>query len=676
MESLMNRLFKHSNLQSDEKLNEKIEKVFENKLFQRIVEKTDVLEDAETSASQSIIQGQNLLESAMLVENPSFLFRTQNKPENAQKKGEGEKPGIFGSKMSKKTLEVLREKWMRSHDDGEGRSVEVGNSLDSVRLGKGMPKGQSDPHKKTKPPQHSVNNFEMKLDLVDFKKKNKLEDSNMTFTDRRGVNNESSRDYALEDLTSKMQQDLEDEPSEIFDNQTVDSRLDIDREVSQDALDLSDNDLGYSVLKVNQSRLAEIMPEINRDKCITKKIVNRKARDPKAYAKVVAGDKAVPESPRRVYLPTGIKFPVSPDPFFPKKIDSTVYDAINIRVVIDRERTGFEESKEFPILVNSVIGARYRVVEYLGGATFSKAIHVQDITDGRHYCLKMIENNKDYFDQSLDEVKILRYVQANCQEDPDRHYIFRFYDVFYYKEHLFLVTELLKDNLYEYYRFNAEHEKERFFTPPRLKAMARQILGALAYLHDINVLHCDVKPENIMVKSYSGCEFRLIDFGSACFIHDHLSSYIQSRYYRAPEVILGCHYDYKIDVWSMGCVLAELAAYRPLFQSATMAGVLGRIVGTIGPFPEWMLRKGKTVTRYFTAEYMLIETGKDETEGSQVMEGEGDGKIGLILPKKTSIEKFVGNSDPLFVEFLKGMLQIDPNDRMTARECLAHRWLN
>lgn len=671
MEGLMNRLFKAPHLIGEDKINEKIERVFENRLFQRIVEKTDVLEDAEASASQSILTGQNLLESALLVENPSFLFHTQNKPENLQKKTvSSEKAGIFGPKMSKKTLEALREKWLKSHDDGD--------SLDSLRLGQSKPKaawGLPAPTKKAHPPQHSVNQSELKLDLADFKKKNKLEDSHLTFTDRRGGDTDRSHGLALEDLTSKMQQDLEDQPSDILDDQTVDSRLDTERQDSQEPLDLSENALGYSVLRVQQSQLAELTPEINRDKCLTKKMVNRRARDPKAYGKAAVTEKTVPESPHRVYLPPGIKFPIPNDSYFPKKIDNTVFDAIHLRIVVDRERTGFEETKEFPIVVNGIIGARYRVVEYLGGATFSKAIHVQDITDGRHFCLKMIENNKDYFDQSLDEVKVLRFVQANCQNDPDKHSILRFHDAFYFKEHLFLVTELLKDNLYDFYRFNAEHETERYFTPPRLKAVARQMLGALSFLHGINLLHCDIKPENIMVKSYSGGEFRLIDFGSACFIHDHLSSYIQSRYYRAPEVILGCHYDYKIDVWSLGCVLAELAAYRPLFQGATMAGVLGRIIGTLGPIPEWMLRKGKTVSRYFTPDYLLIETGRDEAEGSQVVELENEGKVGVIIPKKTSLEKFVGVSDPLFLDFLKGMLQVDPNDRLSARECLAHSWL-
>ena len=81
---------------------------------------------------------------------------------------------------------------------------------------------------------------------------------------------------------------------------------------------------------------------------------------------------------------------------------------------------------------------------------------------------------------------------------------------------------------------------------------------ALEYVHSLGLVHCDLKPENILIKSYSRCEVKVIDFGSSCFTTDHLSSYVQSRSYRAPEVILGMSYGAKIDLWSLGAIIAEL----------------------------------------------------------------------------------------------------------------------
>jgi len=138
-------------------------------------------------------------------------------------------------------------------------------------------------------------------------------------------------------------------------------------------------------------------------------------------------------------------------------------------------------------------------------------------------------------------------------------------DYFYHREHLFIVTELLRDNLYEFYKYNREHEDEFYFTVGRIQRIAYQILIGLQYIHGLKLIHCDLKPENILIKSYSRCEVKVIDFGSSCYIHDHLSSYVQSRSYRAPEVIMGCKYDYKVDIWSLGCILAELWTGNVLF---------------------------------------------------------------------------------------------------------------
>lgn len=216
-------------------------------------------------------------------------------------------------------------------------------------------------------------------------------------------------------------------------------------------------------------------------------------------------------------------------------------------------------------------------------------------------------------------------MKANDPEDKVA--VIKFYDCFYYKEHLFIVTELLKDNLLEYYKFNLQNEPTKFFTLPTLKILSRQILTALKYLHSLDLIHCDIKPENIMVKSYSRPLFKLIDLGSSCFKHDHLSSYVQSRAYRAPEVLLEARYDSQIDMWSFGLVIAELFLGRALIASGPLQYVLRQIIELRGPLPSWMRKHSKAAGNFFTEGGLLYrrplqeEEEEDEYENRNSLDG-------------------------------------------------------
>ena len=122
------------------------------------------------------------------------------------------------------------------------------------------------------------------------------------------------------------------------------------------------------------------------------------------------------------------------------------------------------------------------------------------------------------------------------QEDPnDQHNIVRMTDQCFFRQHYCFVFELLHTDLFEHLKATGFVG----FSTDKIKDYAIQILKGLVFLEKHKLIHCDLKPENILIKSYSRCEIKVIDFGSSCFIHDHLSSYVQSRSYRAPEVILG-----------------------------------------------------------------------------------------------------------------------------------------
>jgi len=288
-------------------------------------------------------------------------------------------------------------------------------------------------------------------------------------------------------------------------------------------------------------------------------------------------------------------------------------------------------------------------------------------------CMKIIKNEKDFVDQSLDEIKLLELIKANT-DNVDEKNVLRMVDCFYHKEHLIIVTELLRDNLYEFSRFNRQHGDEPYFTLGRLQCMMKQLLVALEYVHSLWLIHADLKPENILIKSYSRCEVKLIDFGSSCFLDDRLSSYVQSRSYRAPEVILGLPYCQKVDVWSLGCVLAELWTGYVLFGGDSAQTLLARVAGILGPFPEHMVLTGRLVPQYFTQDGQLFQV----MEPAQPPEGilpELHRRIQLLLPKRSSLKQRLRTDDADFLDFASSLLQVDPTCRPTASEALQHRWL-
>jgi len=303
-----------------------------------------------------------------------------------------------------------------------------------------------------------------------------------------------------------------------------------------------------------------------------------------------------------------------------------------LRVVYESGRTGFADDKDFRPRVGSTIAGRFRVTRKLGTAAFSQAVAATDLCSGREVCLKIVKNNKEYLDQSLDEIKLLEYVNRRASDvlrraagvgDGPRPSageaeaagrVLRLVDFFYFQEHLFIVTELLKDNLYDFQKFLFRRGLPAFFTPPRVRSVARQILAALSFVHGVGILHCDLKPENLLLSSYSRCRVKVIDFGSSCFVTDHLTSYIQSRSYRAPEVILGCEYGPKIDVWSLGCILFELLTGRVLFVNDSVPTILARMQSVLGPIPRHMVESGKESASFFTQGGSIFESPEREDE--------------------------------------------------------------
>ena len=145
-----------------------------------------------------------------------------------------------------------------------------------------------------------------------------------------------------------------------------------------------------------------------------------------------------------------------------------------------------------------------------------------------------------------------------------------------YREHQCLVFEMLSLNLYELLK----NTQFGGVSLNLIRKFARQVLKALSFLarRDVDIIHCDLKPENILLRHPKKSSVKVIDFGSSCRSNKRMYSYIQSRFYRSPEVMLGLPYSVAIDMWSLGCILAEMHTGEPLFSGSDQFDQMQKIV--------------------------------------------------------------------------------------------------
>jgi len=205
----------------------------------------------------------------------------------------------------------------------------------------------------------------------------------------------------------------------------------------------------------------------------------------------------------------------------------------------------------------------------------------------------------------------------------------------------------------------------------RLRHVAKQCLLTLECLHKRDVIHCDLKPENILISSLTACKIKVIDYGNAYLHHDQRCSYVQSRAYRAPEVVLGLAYDTKVDLWSLGCILMELFTGKLLFDNRSVQALLASHIAVLGAFPKRLLRDGSLTDHYFT----------DHSEAGQLkngLVGKQEGRLWRFRPRKTSIAQILANNgcdDRELISFIEALVSPDPETRPSAAEALAHPFI-
>ncbi|XP_055680661.1 dual specificity tyrosine-phosphorylation-regulated kinase 2 isoform X3 [Lutzomyia longipalpis] len=306
-------------------------------------------------------------------------------------------------------------------------------------------------------------------------------------------------------------------------------------------------------------------------------------------------------------------------------------------------------------VVHDHISYRYEILEVIGKGSFGQVIRALDHKTNQHVAIKIIRNKKRFHHQALVEVKILEELRKKDKDGS--HNVIHMLDYFYFRNHLCITFELMSLNLYELIKKN----NYQGFSLSLIRRFCNSIIKCLRLLYQENIIHCDLKPENVLLKQRGSSSIKVIDFGSSCYAHRKVYTYIQSRFYRSPEVILGLPYGTPIDMWSLGCILAELYTGYPLFPGENEAEQLACIMEVIGLPPEDLINQATRKRLFF------------DSRGSprSVINSKGRKR----KPGSRTLSSALRCSDSLFVDFVNRCLEWDYTKRMTPDEASRHEWL-
>ncbi|KAK8857972.1 hypothetical protein M9Y10_013071 [Tritrichomonas musculus] len=304
----------------------------------------------------------------------------------------------------------------------------------------------------------------------------------------------------------------------------------------------------------------------------------------------------------------------------------------------------------YKVTIGDHIVYRYEIRSLLGQGTFGQVLQCFDHKEKKLVAVKIMINTPDVTEAGTIEIDHLKRIIGQ------NNYCLQLLDSFTFRNHLCAVFDVLGQNLYDY----TQAMKTRKIPEDMIKQIAKQVLIALDYSHSHGVVHCDLKPENITFVSGVDHNVRLIDFGSSCLIGEPMIyDYIQSRYYRAPEVILAYSYGPAMDIWSYGLVVAELYTGKTIFTGADNRGQMAKYIESFGLPPIEMRTKGKCSNEFFTLTgYYKQEFGKEP-----------------IKPGSVPISQLTKIKDPNLIDFLNKCFEWDPKKRISAREALKHPWI-
>ena len=291
---------------------------------------------------------------------------------------------------------------------------------------------------------------------------------------------------------------------------------------------------------------------------------------------------------------------------------------------------------------------KYEVLGVVGEGAYGIVYKCRNKETDKFVAIKKFKEIEDKLVQKTmkRELKMLQMLKHDNVVD--------FQEAFIYKENLFLVFEYVEKNLLEVLEKFPEG-----LNPKLIRSFVFQMCKAVHYLHTKNIIHRDVKPENLLVDE--NMNLKLCDFGFARKISlneennhvDAMTDYVATRWYRSPELLLSNGiYGPEVDYWAIGCIMGELADGNPMFPGENEVDQLDCIIKILGNLPE------NLINLFYSNEIY-------------------NGKKLLRVNRPESLERrYFGKLGPTAIDFMKGLLQLDPNKRLNDENVFKHKYFN
>ncbi|EGV98224.1 Serine/threonine-protein kinase PRP4-like [Cricetulus griseus] len=314
----------------------------------------------------------------------------------------------------------------------------------------------------------------------------------------------------------------------------------------------------------------------------------------------------------------------------------------------------------YRVNIGEVLDKRYNVYGYTGQGVFSNVVRARDnARANQEVAVKIIRNNELMQKTGLKELEFLK--KLNDADPDDKFHCLRLFRHFYHKQHLCLVFEPLSMNLREVLK---KYGKDVGLHIKAVRSYSQQLFLALKLLKRCNILHADIKPDNILQQLHQ-------------FIHEegNHSKFILLRW----NEVIGKSYDYGIDMWSVGCTLYELYTGKILFPGKTNNHMLKLAMDLKGKMPNKMIRKGVFKDQHFdqNLNFMYIEVDK-------VTEREKVTVMSTINPTKDLLADLIGcqrlpedqrKKVHQLKDLLDQILMLDPAKRISINQALQHAFI-